>query len=35
MLWYVRFVTRANISICISILIRISGEEKIMRNMLQ
>jgi len=35
MLWYVRFVTRAAISICVSILLTISGEEKIVRNMLQ
>jgi hypothetical protein len=34
-LWYVRFVTRAAISICVSILITVSGEEKIIRNMLQ
>jgi len=35
MLWYVRFVTKVAISICVSIVITISGEEKITRNMLQ
>jgi len=35
MLWYVRFVTRVATSISVSIVITISGEEKIMRNMLQ
>jgi len=33
--WYVRFVTRAAISICVSILITVSGEEKITRILQQ